>query len=372
MGCALLYVGDSRAFAATISNTRGIGRYAIHYRDPTTGRVPLHQSYPTLTIYNGWGSNWTPQPTGTEPPEFELQHHPSVGYLAYLVEGRWTFLETLQFSAYYNIFLSNPDSRNGTQGTVPCENSPMTTRGAAWAWRTTGQAAALSPTASTLPAADTALQASFAASVGNTAAYNKAVYIDGSLLGGARKNTIGWLNQYDGGDEGPAAEWWGRTFMVRFQSQALGHISDLGIENFSAQTSLEAVRNFSYEGVLRLVGDDTTWNWRRLAQYNAPYLKNRDKSKPQFMTTAEAFASYRSWFGLSALSGASGGTLKKHSSDIDIPNGTWRLVQYGRRLYRRGDLRARNGDGARRIRRGSEVCAGKDCPELQPGARRRE
>ena len=143
-------------------------------------------------------------------------------------------------------------------------------------------------------------------------------YIDGSIDGGIHKNTIGWLGQYDGGDEGPANEWWGRTWMVQYQTMALGHISDLEIENVTP-ANLIAVRNHSYENNLRLFGDDSTWNYRRAALYNSPFLKNGSRQdNPVFMTTAEAFAAYRAHLSLTALSANPGDTLKGHSSNADM------------------------------------------------------
>ena len=107
--------------------------------------------------------------------------------------------------------------------------------------------------------------------------------------------------------------------MVPFQTLTLGHISDLGIENISNEADLEAVRNHSYQGILRLIGDDTTWNYRRAARYNAPFLKSSSTpSSPVFMSTAESFASFKNFFSLTALTASPGNSLKNHSSDADM------------------------------------------------------
>ena len=310
---------DGRAYPATISNHRSSGRYPIHFRDESTGRPVLWQSYPNLHITNGWaGTPVLPAPTGAAPAGYAITHQPSLGYLAYLVSGRWPALESLQFQGIFNLLSTNPPTRRGG-AVVACINSPMTTRGAAWAWRSIGQSAALSPTRGA--GADTAVQASIAACLANTATWMKQRYVDGSIDGGIHRNSVGWLGQYDGYN-GAGSEFWGGGWMVNYQTMALGHISDLGIEGLGAQSALEAVRDHSYDHILSMLGTDASWNFRRAGVYARPYLKNNDPSNPVFMTTSEAFASYRSFQALGPLSASSGDTLKAHSSESDAASGT--------------------------------------------------
>ncbi len=313
---------DPRAFVATVGNARASGRYPIHYRDETTGRPPVPTSYPDLTLTSGWGDRRPPAPTGGEVPGgWAITHHPSVGYLAYLLTGRWPLLESLQFSATVALLESRPSTRQGG-GVLACINAPLTTRGAAWAWRTMAQAAAASPTrlAAIAPSTgDAALQRGYAASLGDTASWLRRRYVDGTIDGGAHRNTVGWLGQYGGSGRGSSPVWWGAGWMARFQSLALGHASELGVEGLAQPADLVAVRDHSYQGTLRLVGDDASWNWRRIALYRQPYLKDGSlPAAPVFMDAAEAFAAYREKFALPALEAGRGGTLKDHGSDRDI------------------------------------------------------
>jgi hypothetical protein len=317
---------DPRAYVAMVGNGRCAGRYPIHYRDESTGRVPLYASHPDLTLTSGWGRTRPPKPRGGRVDGgWAITHHPSLGYLNYIVTGRWPALESLQFSASFSMLESRPSTRQGG-GVLACINAPLTTRGAAWAWRTMGQAAAISPTALrgvAPPAPDRSIQLQAAESIGDTAAWMCRRFVDGSIDGGVHRNSVGWLGQYGGSSRDPAPEWWGAGWMARFQSLALGHISDLGIENMKRPEDLVAVRNHSYEGTLRLIGNDQSWNWRRMALYRQPYLKDGSKPlAPVFMSTAEAFAAYRARHELSGLSAAPGGTLKNHSSDTDIRRGS--------------------------------------------------
>jgi hypothetical protein len=165
---------DPRAYAATISNNRGHGRWPVHYRDETTGRVPLHQSYSQMRINEG-GAPEPPTPSGGQNGPWDIQHHPSVGYLPYLIEGRWTQLESLQFVSAFAILESPVGFRNALgngSGIIACGGSPMTTRGSAWAQRSVGQAAAISPELG-VPSADVAVGNSFRTSIDNTMTFLK-------------------------------------------------------------------------------------------------------------------------------------------------------------------------------------------------------
>lgn len=306
--------GAPQAYAATISNTRGSGRWPIYYRDETTGRVPLYASYTGNSLTQGWG---TPVPQGTGGGnQWDIPHHPSMGFSAYLIEGRWSQLECAQFSAM-NCLLETDTAKRGPGGGVMRIGSPLTTRGLGWAIRTVGQAAAITPTTlggATPPAADLALQLAFASAIDQTTAYTKARFID---VGAPEFNTVGWIGHYDGDDEGPANEFWGREWMASFQKMSVSHISRLGIENIN-QTNLVAVRSHLYAGTVRKYGTESTWNFRRAAIYNMPYLGTGDA----FLTTAQAFTSYKTFHGLSAISSASGSTLKNHASETDMTGGS--------------------------------------------------
>lgn len=310
---------DSRAYAAAISNNRGSGRWPIHYRDENTGRVCNYLSYSNTTLTSGWGTP-PPAPSGGSNGAWDIPHHPSNGYLPYLIEGRWSQLESLQFSAMTAALESNPVTRQ-SGGVLACLNAPLTTRGAAWAWRTMGQAAAISPRSfngAQVPAADATVTASFVQSIQDTAKWTNERYVLGSIDSGGYKNTIGWIGQYDQytGSTIPATEFWGGSWMVAFQGMALGHLADLGIEGLTNQSDLESIRDFVYLDTVLTIGTNASWNFRRAGTYSRPYLLNTNPSTPQFMTIQQAFSSYVSNDGLNAnISANSGDTLLQHDSE---------------------------------------------------------
>jgi hypothetical protein len=162
------YVTAAQADAATVyasvvRNGYSAGRYGIHYRDESTNRPLRFSDHPTRVIADsaGFSSNGnsttgtrTPSPTGGNPPTWDTAHSPSVGFLAYLVTGRWYFMEEVLFAATAN-YLGNGDNtllRTGAQGLVQTAVDGWQTRASAWDWRAHVQALAV------VPDADTALR----------------------------------------------------------------------------------------------------------------------------------------------------------------------------------------------------------------------
>lgn len=147
---------DVRALAAVIVNGYAAGRYSIHYRDETTNRPIRFTSYPTLVIYDdnntagighvGVSSNgMTTPPTQAAPPAlWQASHEPSVGYMAYMLTGRWYFMETVQFAATANYLHRTDTGRFGAKG-IWQTNLAGSQRLAAWCLRTLIQAASATP-----------------------------------------------------------------------------------------------------------------------------------------------------------------------------------------------------------------------------------
>lgn len=314
--------GHANAYRAVMSNARGAGRYALFYRNESTGR-PLQYSQ-----YRSGPS--VPSAGGGAPPAWAVSHHPSVGYVAYLVSGRWPMLELCQFAPTRNFIDCNPEYRQYDKYVIHFNHGTFTTRGGAWSIRSLAQAATVSPEylAGASPvAADAAIRNESIAALNNTFAWLRARYVDGTVDGGIHKNTVGWLGQYDGGDTSDGANWWGRSWMVDFQTGAIAFAYDLEPGNATADHI--ACRNHSFRHRVDMLGTEATWNFRRGVAYNRPYLKNMSPESPQFMSIAEAFAAYKSLNALTALSSNVGDALKDHTSERDLYVGSSSDVVYG-------------------------------------------
>lgn len=151
---AYITSSDPRAYAAVVANGYSAGRFGIHFRDETTNRPIKFSSYPKLVcdsssgvIHTGLSSTnfTTPTATGTTPPGWTDTHSPSVGFVPYLVTGRFYFAEQMQFAATTNYLLNGDLNRQDSAGIFLSSSGSNTTRGVAWAIRTLAQAAALTP-----------------------------------------------------------------------------------------------------------------------------------------------------------------------------------------------------------------------------------
>ncbi len=153
-------------YAAVVRNGFCAGRYATHYRDETTQRPPAFSTYPTLVMYDddtykdtGSSTNLTfsAATSGGSAPQYDIAHSPSIGYMAYLVTGRFYFKEEAQFVATANHFHITDWVRGAGTGTpayTPMATytgasgiwtSAIQTRTGAWGFRALTQALAITP-----------------------------------------------------------------------------------------------------------------------------------------------------------------------------------------------------------------------------------
>ncbi|MFO1250427.1 MAG: hypothetical protein U1E77_04630 [Inhella sp.] len=150
----LVSQGDARAWDAVMAHALGSGRYPLVQRDSGTLQPPRPAQYPNLVLRGGAGITgtgssstgaFTPAVSGAAAPTWTSTHHPSLGYLAYLLSGWHYFGEATQFAAAVHHFKQTDTTRQGAQGLLLSEAGANTTRGAAWALRTLLQAFLVSP-----------------------------------------------------------------------------------------------------------------------------------------------------------------------------------------------------------------------------------
>lgn len=145
-------------WASVQRNGYSAGRYGIHYRDESTQRPPRFSQWPNMVIRDSQGfkdnggsttGQRTPAVTGGNPPQWDIAHSPSVGFMAYLLTGRCYFMEEAQFAATCN-YLGNGNNaalRDGSKGLVQSCLGAWQTRSAAWMWRHLAQALCVTPDA---------------------------------------------------------------------------------------------------------------------------------------------------------------------------------------------------------------------------------
>jgi len=261
--------GDKRALTAILVHGAAAGRYGTHYRDETTQRPLKFSSYPNLVMSESSGvafigasstNTYTPDATGASPPTYDSPHHPSMGYMAYLVSGWNYFLEETQLLATAN-FLKNTDTqRKYAQGVFESSVGANITRGAAWAIRTLAQATAITPDGD-------ALRAEFLASLTSNISHYHTRYV------AQPNNPLGLVEPYDHYE--PTDPWQAAPWMDDFFTGTIGFVKDLQLLEGSTAAKLDAFVAWKYQSIVGRLGGSGVeqFSYRYAAQYTVPYAK---------------------------------------------------------------------------------------------------
>jgi hypothetical protein len=256
--------GDPRSYRTVLINGYAAGRYGIHYRDETTHRPLRFSSYPTLVMGEGSNvaaigssstNNYTPLASGDSPPNYDSPHHPSMGYMAYLLSG-WNYhLEETQLLATANFLKNSDDIRLGSKGVLKSNTGSNATRGAAWALRSLVQAATITPDADVL-------HAEFVNSVTENINFYHGRYV---ALANNPLGVVEPYQHYTSSDPWSASIW-----MDDFITGTFGYLKELQVYDSAAQTRLDQFLAWKYRAIVgRLGGSGSTeYSYRYAAQYN--------------------------------------------------------------------------------------------------------
>lgn len=255
---------SSTVYNGVVRNGYSAGRWPTHYRDENTNRPPRFSQFPNISLNASTVNDVPPSPTGGTLDGWDIPHHPSMGFMAYLVTGRWYFMEEVLFTATMN-YLRQVDggpngNRRGSEGVFMSRAGANTVRGMGWAIRTLAQAVAA------VPDADTALRTELINSMQYNIDYNHSMYV------AQPNNPFGFVETY--GDaygtttdgtvtEGP----WQQDFVTA----AFGYAKSLDLP-ISTTAKTELTEFFAWKAksaIGRLGGTSVTdWLYRDAAQYN--------------------------------------------------------------------------------------------------------
>jgi hypothetical protein len=288
-------VSDSMVtYGSVIRNGFSAGRYAIHYRDERTHRPLRFSVYPNLVVSGGSGitgagassaNDYTPRPTGTTPPPWDGSHHPSVGYMAYLVTGRWYFMEQVQFAATLNYINITDTYRGGANGVT--DEYRTQTRNAAWSARTLAHAVGVTPDT------DTLLRAEFLASLHATIDHYHQRYI------AQPNNPFGfiWNVDYSGVTFYRSAAW-----QNDFSVGVWGWIKCLGLPiDVGRNQKLDAFFSWHAQSIVGRLGAATGYWFINAASYTLAYSPSKT---PNFLTGAGPW--YSDWSAIYAATATIG------------------------------------------------------------------
>ncbi|RTL44440.1 MAG: hypothetical protein EKK53_07460 [Burkholderiales bacterium] len=225
-------------YGAVVRNGFAAGRYGMHYRDEKTQRPIRFSQYPNLALaqsfsgfYDQGGSTrgqYTPTATGTAPVSWDCAHSPAVGYLAYLVTGRFFFMEAVQFAATFN-YLGKGDAdplRKGALGLVQSCVGAWQVRAAAWQWRTLAMALNVTPDS------DATLKDEFLASAQANIDHYHSTYV------AQPNNPFGWVQ---GESYNSTGAYFDASWMQDFVTAAWGFSLSMGLPlPAAASTKMEA------------------------------------------------------------------------------------------------------------------------------------
>lgn len=264
-------------YGSVVRNGYGAGRYGIHYRDEMTNRPPAFSKYPTLVVRESTGmkdsgastaSFYTPAATGGNAPQWDTAHSPSVGYMAYLLTGRFYFKEETQFAATANHFnvtdwvrgggVANYAPAPGFTGASGICVGAVQTRSAAWWFRSLTQA--LSAT----PDVDDPLRGELLASVEDNCRYFHQIYV------AQRNNPFGMISgegSYGDISGSYTIPVWQQDFVTAAWGMALSMglpLSSTGVAKMKAFFAWKA------QSVVGRLGTTTGWRYINGAPYTMP------------------------------------------------------------------------------------------------------
>lgn len=264
--------GDRRPYRAVIANGVAAGSWPMHYRDQGTNEWLRFSDWPNVSW--AWSGNPT-IPVGTGGTNSnaapDRAHQPSIGFLPWLLTGRWYHLDTtLAWLTWSYLWESNYVTRNGADFLVTKDGQE---RGRAWVLRTMAHVLAILPD-------DHPCYPDVKASWEANMAAHKSRYVDGTEDGGAHQNSLGWMGTYSSKSgnnspykEGAGGYWWGAAWMQYIYSMALGIAWDMDVpQSATSKANHQIVRDFAYSLPIQIAGPGTagTFNYRRLPLYAFP------------------------------------------------------------------------------------------------------
>jgi len=245
---------DARAHRAVIANALALGSYPIVWTDSATQATPTPAGRPNWTVYgpNEGGGTLL----GAGELQWEIAHHGSAGYLAYLLSGDYVHLRTMADQSALCYFMNSSGFGSGAARVLRGQ-----TRALAWCLRTLSQYVALAPS-------DDSEAADYRALLANNVAHWSGV-IDG--LGGVG---LGYFYEYDIDLYAPGtiAPW-----QQHFLMQSLGMGSDL--EPLIDMTAYRHVRDWLYRGAVGILGPASGYCYAYASAYNAK-ISNGGNGEP--------------------------------------------------------------------------------------------
>lgn len=269
---------DGRAYRSIVANARVSQRYAVFYRDETTGRAPrmaTNAGYANIGLATrapdqagiddaGNSRAYIPATTGSFGPAdmCDRDHAAQDTYVAYLATGRWPFMEHAQIKQMTYALAAGSTARNYND----CQFNGPETRGRGWVMRDCALALSITPD-------DDPFRTELQTVWQNNMAWLRSSFVDPTASG---YEPAGWMGHYSAtGDSayGGTAYWWDAPWMHWFGLAAIGFARQLELPvSAQAVSNLDAILAHNSKIVSGMLGDGLNGNfsYRRAAQYSLP------------------------------------------------------------------------------------------------------
>jgi hypothetical protein len=305
--------GNVAAYDATVANARLAGGLPAHFRDEATGKALRFSQCPTKWLQD----SSVPPPSGGQlvdinPGYDGVSHGAAMGYFAYLLTGRWAFMEESQFWATENYLYLSPTYRSNASGLYWGGQA----RSVAWGLRQLALAATLTPDS------EATLKAEFTASFDANIEY---MYTN-SIAGGSNYNLLGVIcpPRSDADSATGNAYLDQPSWQYDFITSVIGWSYDLA---FSVTPHLTEVRDFGYKFIVERLGT-TTYNWRRFMQYRIPF--GTPESNPVYYTTwSDVYLALKTRDGLSDIPYTTGLSVLEGALNIEAYRWTFSYAGQG-------------------------------------------
>ena len=241
---------DSHAYQSVLANAKALNSYQIVWNDSATSLPTLPANRPTWSYCGpgcGGGNTFFGGPLG-----WDVAHHGSGGYLAYLLTGDYFYLDTMEDQAASCYLIQNSGNGSGNNRALGSQ-----TRGVAWCLRTIGQLVGIGPASDTQVSGYQAWLAGLATILSNTAQQ-------------PGMNPLGYVYSYElatnayGTGVGTLAPW-----QEHFFTQSVAMVSDL--EPFSNMTTWLALRTYLDLAPVGIAGPSNTvgaFSFTQAGSYN--------------------------------------------------------------------------------------------------------
>jgi hypothetical protein len=336
-GALYITSSDARAWKAGITFAMSGGSWSIHYRDETG---ELHEPF-SFTSYPNASINTQVSPTvpvggttvgvdtnGTA----AVSHQYEYGYMAWLMTGRWWFLDEMLFWASHNYLRQTVGNRFGSDGVIRSTVGQVTDRGSAWGRRVVAQTLVCLPE-------DHFRFAEIKNSWEKNTAWYYDIAIGGTLDSGVWQNDLGVLGQYevtgvpfdehDYGYANDSVVYYGAGWMQHMIQMVLGFTWDLKLPQSGASETLhEAVRDHGYTMVVMKGGDGLGGNWS-YRNFNTYVLNWGDVGGTYYPSWNGAWELYKGRYGHVISDVEDGLSLLHHGETLrDLEPGEDTVVVY--------------------------------------------